>query len=167
MLKLSDNPQLVFPAVDDLALIVGTWWVAHTKARCEKAFASDLANRGIAYFLPMIERVTFSGGRKRRGMTPLFANYVFFCGDEHDRHAALLTDRLCNVIEVRDQNRLVRELSATHRVLLNKIALDPYPFAAVGRRVRVTHGPLEGTEGVVVRCDGRQRLVLEVGILGQ
>ena len=169
MLKLCDNPEILFPpAVDDRSALPGTWYVGQTKARCEKAFACDLAARGIAYFLPMIERLTFSGGRKRRGMMPLFANYVFFCAaDEGGRHAALLTDRLCRVIEVRDQDRLVRELSATHRVLRNKIALDPYPFAVVGRRVRVALGPLEGTEGVVVRRDGRERLVLEVGILGQ
>jgi hypothetical protein len=169
MLKLSDNPEILFPpTTDDLASIAGMWFVAQTKARCEKAFASDLAARGIAYFLPMIERITFSGGRKRRGMMPLFANYVFFAAaDQTDRHAALLTDRLARVIDVRDQRRLIRELSATHRVLKNKIALDPYPFAAVGRRVRVAHGALSGTEGVVVRRDGVEKLVLEVGILGQ
>jgi transcription antitermination factor NusG len=168
MLKLCDNPDVLFPAVDDLSTLPGTWFVGQTKARCEKAFATDLAGRGIAYFLPMIERITFSGGRKRRGMMPLFANYVFFCAaDESDRQTALLTDRLCRVIDVRDQDRLVRELSMTHRVLRNKVALDPYPFAVVGRRVRVALGPLEGTEGVVVRRDGREKLVLEVGILGQ
>ena len=169
MLKLSDNPQVLYPPeADELSSIPGTWHVAHTKARCEKAFASDLASRGIAYFLPMIERITFSGGRKRRGMMPLFTGYVFFAaGDEADRQAALATDRLACVIEVRDQVRLVKELAATHRALKNKIALDPYPFAVTGRRVRVAFGPLQGTEGVVVRRDGRERLVLEVGILGQ
>jgi transcription antitermination factor NusG len=45
--------------------------------------------------------------------------------------------------------------------------MDPYPFAAVGRRCRVTAGPLEGMEGIVVRRDKLARLVLEVSILGQ
>src|SRR5207249_12017835 len=129
MLKIADNPDILHPATDDLWSIPGTWWVAQTKSRCEKAFASDLAGRGIAYFLPMIERLTFSGGRKRRGMMPLFAGYVFFCGNEIDRHTALLTDRLARVIEVRDQRRLVQELSATHRVLLHTSGLAPDPFA--------------------------------------
>jgi len=168
MLKLSDNPEILFPAEsDDLLSIPGTWFVGHTKARCEKAFATDLAARQIAYFLPMVQRITFSGGRKRRGMMPLFAGYVFFCGDESERHTALLTDRLARVIDVQDQKRLVKELAATHLVLRNKIALDPYPFAIVGQRVRIAHGALAGTEGVVVRRDGRERLVLQVTILGQ
>src|SRR5881409_416274 len=88
MLKLAENPDILHPATDDLSSIPGTWWVAQTKSRCEKAFATDLASRGIAYFLPMIQRLTFSGGRKRRGMMPLFAGYVFFCGSEVDRHTA-------------------------------------------------------------------------------
>src|SRR5256885_16668643 len=134
MLKLADNPEILHPATDDLSSIPGTWWVAQTKSRCEKAFATDLASRGIAYFLPMIQRLSFSGGRKRRGMMPLFAGYVFFCGSALERHAALQTDRLARVIEVRDQRRLISELSAPHRVLLPKIELDPYPFAAAGRR---------------------------------
>src|SRR5205809_2914043 len=120
MLKLRDNPDILFPpTADDLSSITGTWRVGHTKARCEKAFANDLAARNIACFLPMIERVTFSGGRKRRGLMPLFSSYVFFCGTEQDRYAALVTDRLCRVIEVQDQKRLVSELSATHRAIVN------------------------------------------------
>src|SRR5207248_10893507 len=106
MLKLSDNPAMLYPPAASPGELRGPWWVAHTKARCEKVFAEDLAARKIAYFLPMIERVTFSGGRKRRGMAPLFASYVFFCGNEQDRQAALLTDRLCRVIEVTAQQQL-------------------------------------------------------------
>jgi hypothetical protein len=167
MLKLSDNPDIISPPTDDLSSIAGTWWVAHTKSRCEKALAGDFVARGIAYFLPMVERVTFSGGRKRRGMMPLFHSYVFFCGGERERLATMLTDRVCQIIEVRDQRRLVCELSAAHRALAGKIALDPYPFAAVGQRVRVAHGPMQGIEGIVVRRDGYERLVLEISILGQ
>ena len=168
MLKLSENPPVLFPAVDDLASIPGMWWVAHTKARCEKSFATDLAGHGIAYFLPMIERVTFSGGRKRRGMMPLFSSYVFFCGSEKERHQALLTDRLCQAIVVKDQRKFVSEISCIHQVLRSGMTIDPYPSATVGRRCRIARGPLEGIEGTIVRRqDGAQRLVLQVTMLGQ
>ena len=177
MLTLSENPPVLWPpdaAVDALHTLAAPWWVAHTKARFEKAFAFDLLARRVSYFLPMVERVRVSGGRKRRAMMPLFPGYVFFCGTRDDRHQALATDRLCQVIEVADQSRLVRELAALHKALATGGGrLDPYPFAAVGNRCRVTAGPFRGLEGVVVHCDagaaGRRgaRLVLEVGILGQ
>jgi transcription antitermination factor NusG len=160
---------MIYPeAGEGPAGLAGPWWVARTKSRFEKAFAGDLAARGIAYFLPMIERVTFSGGRKRRGMMPLFNGYVFFCGDQEARHKALLTDRVAQVLEVRDQARFVEEITALHRVIRAGGVLDPYPFASVGAHCRVARGPLMGTEGTVVsRDNGAARLVLQVSMLGQ
>ncbi len=56
MLKLNDNPPIVYPEGASVADLPGQWWVAHTKARFEKAFAWDLLGRGIPYFLPMMLR---------------------------------------------------------------------------------------------------------------
>ena len=81
MLAFADNPPVLSPGVRGVAERRGRWWVAHTKARCEKAFAGDLLPGRVAYFLPMTERASVSGGRKRRGMMPLFPSYVFFCGE--------------------------------------------------------------------------------------
>ena len=79
----------------------------------------------------------------------------------------MATGRLCQVLRVVDQARLVGELTALQRALDGQAPLDPYPHAAVGRRCRVTAGPFRGLEGTVVRWDGRTRIVLEVGILGR
>ena len=173
MLKLGDNPPLAFP--DDLLSperARRAWWVGHTKARFEKAFAQDLLARRIEYFLPMVPRVTVSGGRKRHGLMPLFPSYVFFCGEADERLAALATDRLAQVIPVRDQQQLTDELTALHRLITGGMRLELYPFATVGRRCRITRGPFEGMEGTVVeRKEAREahvaRLVLEVSMLGQ
>jgi transcription antitermination factor NusG len=167
MLKLEDNPPILPPATPSLQAITGHWWIAHTKARFEKAFAFDLLRRGTGYFLPLIQRVKISGGKKRRVMLPLFPSYVFFCGGEEDRYAALATNRICRVIDPIDQAGLLSELGALETALASKAVLDPYPFAAVGRRCRVRSGPFEGIEGVVIERDGPTRLVLQVKMLGQ
>jgi transcription antitermination factor NusG len=170
MLKLTDNPPIVGAAgtaKTALRQFTGVWWVAHTKSRCEKAFAWDLMRRNVSYFLPMVERVTFSGGRKRRGMEPLFPSYVFFCGSADDRTTALVTDRLCQVIEVRDQDRLVDELSDIQRALTDSVELVPHVGAVVGEMCRVKRGPLEGLQGIVLQSGQRMRLILQVSILGQ
>ncbi len=167
MLKVSDNPSILAPWAESVAELSGQWWVAHTKARFEKAFAWDLAQRHIGYFLPLVERVTVSGGRKRRVMATLFPSYVFFCGTPEERHAALTTNRLCQTIPVVDQKQLVAELAALETALRGNAPLDSYPFAAVGRRCRITAGPFLGLEGTVVERSRPARIVLEVGILGQ
>jgi hypothetical protein len=169
LLKLDENPPIRSPLAPSLNDLVGRWWVGHTKPRCEKAFAWDLHDSGIAYFLPMIERVRMSGGRKRRVMMPLFPSYVFFCGSDEDRYAALLTDRLCQTIEVKNSDQLVAELDYFDRALASDATFDPYPYAVVGQRCRVTAGPFEGIVGTVIRRDGvaNPRLVLQVSLLGQ
>jgi hypothetical protein len=167
MLKLSENPPVLYPDGASVQTLPDRWWVAHTKARFEKQFAWDLARREIPYFLPMIQRTSFSGGRRRRGLMPLFPSYVFFCGDDSARLAALVTDRLCQVIEVADQETLKRELTSLHRAIVSGMTIDPYPFAVVGSRCRVSGGPLRGVEGTIVRRDGIERLLLEVHMLGR
>lgn len=167
MLKFADNPLMRSPTAASVADFKGDWWVAHTKARFEKAFATDLLAKGVNYFLPMVERVTMSGGRKRRVMLPLFTSYVFFCGDSNARVAALSTKRLCQTIAVADRNTFVAELIALETALSSNASLDLYPFAAVGRRCRVRLGPLQGIVGTVVRRDDQTRLVLQVSMLGQ
>ena len=168
MLKFSDNLPMLFPEAALEAELATAWWVAHTKSRFEKAFAWDLHRKAIPYFLPMVERVTVSGGKKRRGLAPLFAGYVFFQGQREQRYEALLTDRLCQVIEVPEQARLMGELRSIWTVLEQKATLDLYLFAAIGRRCRIRSGPFEGIEGVVtVREERKARFVLQVSILGQ
>jgi transcription antitermination factor NusG len=167
MLKLTDNPPVLYPRAGSLAEWPGRWWVAHTKSRFEKAFAHELLARDIRFFLPMLPRVTISSGKKRRMLMPLFPSYVFFQGDHEQRYAALATDRLCQVIEVVDQASLVKDLTHLSRALAAHAPLDLHPHAAVGRRCRIIAGPFEGMEGVVIRRDRLARVVLEVRVLGQ
>ena len=166
MLKLAENPPMLpaqIASVDDL---VGEWWVGHTKARNEKAFAWEMAEAGIGYFLPMVKRVTFSGGRKRHGMQPLFPGYVFICGESDVRYRALMTHRLCQAIAVVDRTSLVHQLVAIELAIHSGLALELYPFAAMGKRCRIAKGPFQGIQGVVMRRDKSTRFVLEVSVLG-
>ena len=167
MLKLSDNPPILPPSVESIADLQGEWYVAHTKARCEKALAWDLLHHGIGYFLPLVERITFSGGRKRRVLKPLFPSYLFFCGDRKDRYVAMTTNRICRAIEVADQPTLTAELAALESVIRGKAPLDLYPRPAVGRRCRVTMGPFEGLEGTMIDGTNSGRLVLAVSFISQ
>jgi len=167
MLKLSDNPPALYPAVGSVRELTGQWWIVHTKSRNEKALAWELLNREIAYFLPLVRRTIFSGSRRRHGLTPLFPSYLFISGDALDHEAALRSERVSKVIAVNDQRQLLDELSSLERVLNCPVQLDLCPFAVVGRRVRVSRGPFRGIVGRIVRRDTIARLVLEISILGR
>jgi len=167
MLKLADNPPILYPANSSLAEIAGLWWVAHCKARNEKALAWFLAKQEIAYFLPLREKLTIRKGRRYKALLPLFSGYVFFNGDRDSRYLALRSNRIAQVIEVVDQLKLVHELTQIHLALSKGIRLDPHPHLKEGDRCRVIAGPLKGMEGILLRKKNRIKLVLQVGILGQ
>ena len=166
MLKLSDNPPMLPEDVPSVRDIAGSWWVAHTKARSEKAFAWAMNDASIHYYLPMISRTTFSGGRKRHGMQPLFPGYVFISGDAEIRYRALTTNRLCQVIPVIDRDKMVNELESIERAILSGLTMEFFPFAAVGNECRVAKGPLQGLQGKVIQHKSGTRFILQVSILG-
>ena len=167
MLKLSENPPCLCPWVENVTDLEGTWWVAHTKSRNEKALAFDFLRGGIGYFLPLYEKRRVSGRRMRRVLLPLFPSYVFFCGDGEARYFAMTTNRLCQTIRVVDQEELVRELSHLQRAVAGMADLDPFPEVAVGKRCRITAGPFRDVEGIVVRRNGATHVVLRVSMLAR
>jgi hypothetical protein len=168
MLSLSENPLILSPNVESLTKLNGTWWIAYTRPRFEKAFAHDLRSLGIGYFLPMYEKTIFSGGRNRRLMLPLFTSYVFFCGSEEDRYTAMRTNRLCYTIDVVRQEELIEELAGIESALSNKAVIDRYKGLPEGNHCRIISGPMKGIEGVVIeRKCSKARMVIEVTILTQ
>ena len=73
MLKLSENPPIMWPEEKSICDFSGLWWVAHTKSRNEKALAQDLIRKDINYFLPMNWKVHRRRGRKIRSLLPLLS----------------------------------------------------------------------------------------------
>lgn len=167
MLKVSENPSMIWPDNQTIRDFAGLWWVAHTKSRNEKALAQDLIRKKISYFLPMINKVIRRKGRTTRSLLPLFSGYLFFCGEEEQRISLLKTNRVANIIEVKDQETLLDELSQIEQALRAGAPLVPYKYIKAGQRCRVTAGPLADLHGVVVRTKGNTRLVLQIDMLGQ
>ena len=167
MLKLSDNPPMLFPLDTPLAGIPGQWWVARTKSRNEKALAWWLHQSSIAYYLPMREKVTRHKGRVLRSLLPLFSGYLFFSGTEEQRIISLTSNRIAQLLEVADQEQLIGDMSAIHEAISKGVSLDPHPYLKQGDRCRVTSGSLAGLEGILVRKKGVARLVLQIDMLGQ
>lgn len=143
------------------------WYVLHTRARNEKATASDLSRLGIQSFLPLIRYRRLYGGKRRRVEIPLFPGYLFMCGDRAARETALRTNRVAQVLDVSDQEKLRFDLQQIHRLVTSEETIDFYPRLKRGARCRVTAGSLAGLEGVVIRRNGPWRVFVGVEFLGQ
>jgi transcription antitermination factor NusG len=167
LLKVSENPPIIWPEGGSIRDFTGPWWVAHTKSRNEKALAQNLIHKAISYFLPMSWRVRRRRGRTIRSLLPLFSGYLFFCGDENQRVEVLRTNRVANLIKVKDQQKLLGELLQIEQALRSGAALTPHRYLKAGQRCRVIGGPLADLQGIVVKTKGIARLVLQIDMLGQ
>jgi len=167
LLKPSENPPIITPDVESVRDFIGQWWVAHVKSRNEKALAHDLIRRNIHYFLPMSWKVRRQSHRTIKSLLPLFGGYLFFCGDENERVELLRTNRVANLIDVGDQEKLVDELAQIEHALRAGVSLIPHEYFRAGQRCRIIGGPLAGLTGIVIRSGKTTRLLLQVDLLGQ
>lgn len=133
----------------------GHWYLIHSKPQKERSLAAELSSRSIRYFLPSQETkriYTHANGREeRRSFNELlWPGYLFFCGDDNDRHEAGIS-RFRNSIEsIKNQKRLVRELELFHQAIVNQIRIGAPSHWQVGQHVRIgPNHPLFGSKGTV------------------
>jgi transcription antitermination factor NusG len=167
LLKVTENPPIIWPEAESIRDFTGRWWVAHTRSRNEKALAHDLISKKINYFLPMSWKVRRRSHRTIRSLLPLFTGYLFFCGEENERIETLRTNRVANLIEVKNQEKLLNELVQIEQALRAGAPLMPYRYVKAGQRCQVIAGPLLGLEGIVITTKSATRLVLQIDMLGQ
>ena len=157
---LTDEAML---SQEDLA-----WWCIYTISRREKDLMRKLASLEVAHYGPVIPRRYRSpNGRLRTSYVPLFPNYVFMLTDEDGRYRAMTTNCISQCNEITDRNQLVNDLRQIQSVIDAGVALTPEAKLEAGNRVRVRTGPFAGYEGVVIRREGKTRLLLALHFLEQ
>lgn len=143
------------------------WWLVHTLPRQEKALANALYARDIAYYLPLVTRKSLSRGRTRVAQVTLFPGYVFVCGTEDDRLGVLKTNRVLTVRPAPDGERLRQDLRRFFELISTGAPLLPEARLVAGERVRVKAGPFRDQEGIVIRRNGKTRLLIAIDYLQQ
>jgi transcription antitermination factor NusG len=147
-----------------------SWWHAlYTRHQHENAVAQALSARGFEVFLPQYRTVHRWKDRDKELLLPLFPNYVFLHGGL-DRMLTLVTAPGVHSLVSwggRAANIPWEEIEAVRRLVASSYQVEPHPFLKCGNRVRVTSGPLEGIEGILVRRTRGYRLVLSVEMLSQ
>jgi transcription antitermination factor NusG len=141
------------------------WWLAHTLPRQEKMVASALWPREVPYYLPLITRKMLTRRRTRVGRIPLFPGYVFVYGADEQRMQVLKTNRVLAVHHVRDGDKLRLDLLKFAELIALGAPLVPEARLVAGDRVRVKAGPFRDQEGIVIRRNGKTRLLIAVNYL--
>jgi len=144
------------------------WWCFYTLSRREKEFMRRLANWKIAHYGPIVpKRFRSPNGRLRTSYIPLFPNYVFVLASEEERYRAVTTACVSKHDQVIQWEQLLCDLRQIHKVISAGVPLTPEARLDAGSRVRVRSGPFSGYEGLVIRREGKTRLLLSIRFLEQ
>jgi transcription termination/antitermination protein NusG len=142
------------------------WYAVHTRSQHEKAVASRFESQGIPTFLPLISEVRRWSDRRKVVSLPLFSCYAFV-------NIPFVPELWAKVMQVNGVLRLVGmsgkgtpipqdQIEAIRAILASTAQYQLSPFLAVGQRVRIRGGALNGIEGILTARNGSRSIVISV-----
>jgi transcriptional antiterminator RfaH len=143
------------------------WFALTVKPRRETLAAQGLSSKGIESFLPShIVRRRWSD-RFKVVSEPVFPGYIF-----------CRTSLASPVLPVpgvqgfvsftsRPQRIPDQEIDDIMRMTASGLPLEPLAYLCAGDRVRVTHGPLAGVEGVLWEGEAQSQFAVGIEMLGR
>jgi transcription antitermination factor NusG len=143
------------------------WCALYTTARHEKVVARQLEKRRIETFLPLYRNWRRWKDRKKLVELALFPSYVFVRIPTQSKLRVLQVSGAVNLVSFNGQVASLPEceIEALRNGLENHVYAEPHPYLRIGRRVRVVHGPMAGTEGILSRKKDRCRVVISLDVL--
>lgn len=143
------------------------WFAVFTVPRHEKRVEAHFCLREIENFLPLCQKSRqWKDGSKGMLQLPLFSSYIFArigCGG---RAPVLRVPGVLSIVGCGPRPLPVPD-SYIHwlREGLRQGKIEPYPYLAVGTRVRIRSGVMAGMEGVLLRRKNNFRVVLTLEMI--
>lgn len=143
------------------------WFAAYVRSRHEINVATHLANRNVEFFLPQYKAKRQWSDRTVQLTLPLFPGYIFVRIQRDERVRVLETPGVLYLVggsgrpEPLDDSEIENLKNATHK------GNDPRPHVYLheGDRVMVVRGPLQGSEGLLIREKNKNRVVLSMVLI--
>jgi transcriptional antiterminator NusG len=147
------------------------WVVLWTQSRCERLVTDQLRAAGFDAFLPTMRTWSRQRGTRKTIDVPMFPGYVFLAHamDKRSYIDVVKTRGLVKILgESWDRLATVdpAEIETIKRIAASDVPVLAHAYLREGQQVRITHGPLAGVQGVLVRSDAaRGLLVVSVELL--
>jgi transcription termination/antitermination protein NusG len=146
------------------------WFAIWTRSRHEQVVREQLEGKHVETFLPTIPKWSRWKDRKKKIDWPLFPGYCFARFDPSNTLPVLRCSGVVNIVSFEGKLAPIPdyELDSLRLLVGSSLQFDPCPLLREGAMVEVTHGPLRGVVGRLIRKDAhRGRLVLSVDLIGQ
>jgi transcription termination/antitermination protein NusG len=145
------------------------WYAVWTRSRHEQVVREQLEQKGLEAFLPTIRRWSRWKDRKKQVDWPLFPGYCFVRFNGQERLPVLKCAGVVNIVSFDGDIVPIpeQEIESIRKLVESDLQFDPCPLIREGMMVEVTHGPLKGVVGRLVRKGTHARLILSVDLIGQ
>jgi transcription antitermination factor NusG len=142
------------------------WYAFRTRARHEKRAAQQLQEAGVQTFLPIAHQIREWSDRRKVVEMPLFPGYGFVRINylSPDRVRVLSVHGIVSFVGPNGSGTPVpdRQIEDLRAGVDHKMPCQPHPYVAVGRRVRIRGGALDGVEGVLTAQREDRSLVISL-----
>jgi transcription antitermination factor NusG len=166
----TDRPPSSYPLSTGSSRTSGpAWYPLQTRYQCEKRVDAALRYEGFESFAPMQLETRRWSDRTKLVESPLFPGYTFV-RMEAEPELLLKVLRLPGLVRFVTYGRelvAVRnaEIETVRALVQSNSSCEPGPFPAVGERVRIRGGCLDGIEGVLTGHSDRREIVISVGAI--
>jgi transcription antitermination factor NusG len=143
------------------------WYAVYTRSRHEKTVAEQLVQKGLDHFLPLYESVRKWKNGNFKVRLPLFPGYLFVHIPLQERLQVLQVPGVVQLVGSSGVPLALpqAEIETIRDALTKGLQAHPHPYLKVGSRVRISSGPLQGLQGILLRKKGKVRLVVSVDLI--
>ena len=143
------------------------WYAIQTHSWYEKRVRDHLTTKAITTFLPLWQQRRRWTDRVKLIELPLFRGYLFGYFTFQQKFDVLTTVGVARLVSFNGAPVPIPEeqIEAVRMLVTHQLRYDPHPYLTEGMRVRVTHGPLAGVEGILVLKKSAARLVIRIELI--
>jgi transcription antitermination factor NusG len=142
------------------------WYAIQTRSRHEKLVAYHLQMRGMSQYLPTIIETHYWSDRRKRIELPLFPGYVFVQLSDSNEHRVqvLRTPGVLRFVGLAPGGTPIpdEQIDSVRTLVEQNVPWVSHPFLKSGQRVRVRGGALDQLEGVFLRRNGQDALIISI-----
>ena len=130
------------------------WYAIYTHPRNEKKVYKELELRGVEAYLPLRIQLRQWSDRKKKVEVPVISSYVFIkINLKQDRQLIYDTPGFYSFVSEQRAPKAIpdAEIETMRRTIDNSLTIEvENKLLTKGQNVRITSGPLQGIEGVIV-----------------
>ena len=143
------------------------WYALYVRSRHEKTVENSLRSKRYNVFSPSYRTKRKRVDRIAEIEVPLFPGYVFCQFDPCKRLPILMTPGVVGVVGRGNRPEPVddTEIDSIRTVALAGRSVQPWPFLRLGQRIRMQSGPLTGIEGIFLRVQDEDHLIISITLL--